>query len=137
MQDRGDSNLRHPSVVCGPKIPRRAWGCAVLVVCLAFASFGCEYIGLANARIADIVARPGDYLGHEVVLKGTVVHSLKLGPTVNSYWLADGTGEIRVLARGPVPLRGKKVIVRGEVDCLVVVMGDVVGVYAREIRRRE
>jgi hypothetical protein len=109
---------------------------AVLACGLLITSSGCEYMGVANTRIADVLARPTTYLGREVVLKGPVVQSLKLGPVVNSYWVSDGTGQIRISAADTVALPGRQVIVRGTVDCLAFVMGEPFGVYVREIRRR-
>jgi RecJ-like exonuclease len=95
---------------------RVSYFAAILVI--AFALAGCE-----RARIGDINADPGRFMGKEVGVIGTVTQSIgALGRGI--YQVDDGTGRLWVLAmnRG-VPSKGAKVGVKGHLTQSVTFLG--------------
>src|SRR5687767_1385585 len=100
-----------------PRTYRRKLALLVAGVGVMTALNGCGLLGVPKARIQEVLTRPRDFLGREVLVEGVVADSVRLGSLVNSYWIDDKTGKIRVSAQRPVPLPGARVIVRAHVDC--------------------
>lgn len=97
---------------------------------------GCEHLGIGVTAIGDIVKNPTGFEGKEVRLKGTVRDITKI-PVIErrSYLLADSTGEITVVAKGELPGKGDKVVVRGRVSSSAVIGGQALGLGVDELER--
>ncbi len=76
---------------------------AILVVL-----FGCIQ---ETTPLKELNDNPGDYLGKEVTVKGTVKESLKLGQ-LSGYTITDGNVTVKVSSRS-LPAEGKEVTVSG------------------------
>jgi hypothetical protein len=97
---------------------------------------GCDHLGIGVTPIAEIVRDPAKFEGREVSLKGTVRDTRKI-PVIDSrsFVLADSTGEITVTAKGDLPAKGEKLLVRGKVQSLAIVGGQSFGTGVAEFER--
>jgi hypothetical protein len=97
---------------------------------------GCDHLGIGVTPIAEIVRDPAKFEGREVSLKGTVRETRKI-PVIDSksFVLADSTGEITVTAKGDLPAKGEKLLVRGKVQSLAIVGGQSFGTGVAEFER--
>ena len=102
----------------------------------ALALGGCDHLGIGVTPIAEVVRDPGKFQGQEVHLKGTVRDTRTI-PVLNarSYVLADSTGEISVTAKGELPAKGEKLVVRGRVESLAIIGGKSFGTGLTEFDR--
>jgi hypothetical protein len=80
---------------------------AALVLLVA----GC---GLGTTPIAEIQAHPRDYADKEVRVEGEVKDVFSFF-VVKYFTLADGSGEIGVVTERPLPQRGERIRVTGQV----------------------
>jgi hypothetical protein len=106
------------------------------VVCwLALAGAGCDGLRPAT-RISDILQKPADYMGREVVIRGKVIDAWSLPfVEIRTYTVSDGSGSIVVRASSPTPAAGAAVTVRGRVENLAVLGGKPLGVHLVEVSR--
>ena len=116
------------------KIAAHALPAAALA--LLFGLGGCDHLGIGVTPIAEIVRDPGKFKGQEVHLKGTVRDTRTI-PVLNarSYVLEDPTGEISVTAKGELPAKGDKLVVRGRVESLAIIGGKSFGTGLTEFDR--
>jgi hypothetical protein len=107
----------------------------LLVAVLGMLSGGCDALTPAT-RIADIQAKPADYTGRELVIRGTVVDSWSLPLLeVKVYTVSDGSGSILVRTATQPPASGARITVRARVDNIAVLGGKAVGLHLVEVRR--
>ena len=71
---------------------------------------GCGF----STSIADIQAHPRDYADKEVTVEGEVKEVFNLF-VVKYFTLDDGTGEIGVVTERPLPQKGERIRVTGQV----------------------
>ncbi len=88
-------------------------GALVATAVVLIAATACS--GLLPTTIGDIKARPRDYEGKTVTVKGQVKSSLSMFG-IRYFTLDDGTGEITVVTERSVPREGDTVRARGKVD---------------------
>ena len=114
------------------KIVTHALPAAVLALLLG----GCDHLGIGVTPIAEIVRDPAKFQGQEVHLKGTVRDTRTI-PVLDarSYILGDATGEISVTAKGELPAKGDKLVVRGRVESLAIIGGKSFGTAFKEFDR--
>jgi hypothetical protein len=86
--------------------PRRALP-ALLLLALAACRGG-------PTPIRDVLAKPADYDGKIVTVSGTVTDATNI-LVLKFYRVDDGTGQIAVVTKRAVPLRGTKVEATGTV----------------------
>jgi hypothetical protein len=79
----------------------------------------CGIIGIPT-KIQDILNKPDEYLGREVVVQGTSRQSYEILPGKTAYDLDDGTGIIPVLAGGTPPPGGKELAIKGLVRRITI-----------------
>jgi hypothetical protein len=102
---------------------------------LALALAGCDYLPFGYTPIKDIVAAPAAFEGREVKLKGRVTNAIKLPILGQAFTLADGGGEIFVLAQGPLPAVNAEVALKGTVRSAAIIGGQALGLRVEESRR--
>ena len=104
----------------------------ILVVVLA----GCDYLPFGNTPIRQISEAPANFEGKEVKLAGKVKDLTKV-PIVDlkSFALQDDTGEILVMTDGNLPALGERVRLKGTVQSALIIGGQSVGLYVKEIKR--
>ncbi len=83
-------------------------------------------LGARPVRAGDIRRDPQAFSGKVVKVTGTVVGGASVGGLLLNggggfFLLDDGTGQIGVTMKGPVPEKGKRVTVRGPVEVLASV----------------
>lgn len=106
---------------------------AALVLVAAAFSASCA---LSTRRIGEIQHYPGRYEDRSIWIEGIVTSSWRV-PFVPMafYKVADGTGEITVVADDPrVPPSGARVRVRGRVDDVATFGRRTVGLHLRQER---
>ncbi len=96
--------MRVLATPCG----RRA---CVLLLSLMLA--GCT--GLFSTPIKKIIDNPRDYYGKRVTVSGEVTEVFSLF-VVRYFVVRDGTGEITVVTKKPLPRKGAKIRVKGTVE---------------------
>ena len=92
----------------------RSLAAALAVVC-AVALAGCA---LGYTSVREIKAAPDGFVGKEVRLQGTVGKAID-PPGTQAYMLRDGSGEIMVVTRSPLPAPDSEVALRGIVRSYV------------------
>ncbi len=80
----------------------------VYLIAILLLLFGC--IGEITP-LKELNDNPGDYLGKEVIIRGAVKDSLKLGQ-LSGYTLTDGNVSIKVSSKS-LPEEGKEITVTG------------------------
>jgi len=91
--------------------------------------------------IVEITENPKDFENETVTIKGTVVETLAI-PLINNglYKVDDNTGSIWILSRD-VPLRGERVVVKGDVKTAITIsnktFGTVIIEKDKEIKSRD
>ena len=80
----------------------------IYLLAISLLLFGCvEEI----TPLKELNDNPGDYLGNEITVKGTVKDSLKLGQ-LSGYTITDGNVSVKVSSQS-LPAEGKEVTVTG------------------------
>lgn len=74
----------------------------------------CLCTGFGTTKIGDITDNPRNYVDKEVVVSGEVIRTFSL-LVIKYFTLRDETGEITVVAEGPLPRGGEHIKVRGVV----------------------
>ncbi len=93
---------------------------------------------VTSATIQQIRTDPGRYQNKSVSVSGTVTNSVgtPLLP-LQFYTLADGTGEINVLARSNnTPAKGAQVRVKGRVNQVAALGNRSIGLHLQEENRK-
>lgn len=85
---------------------------AVLLL-LSVVFVGCS--GIGTIPINKIIENPRDYSGKHVVISGEVTEVFSLF-VVRYFVVKDGTGEITVVTKRPLPRKGTKIRVKGTVE---------------------
>jgi hypothetical protein len=93
----------------------------------AVASISC----VGSVSIREVLVNPGKYDGHAVTISGEVVTSTNL-LLLRYYKIKDGTGEIIVITKRAVPVRGAQVRVRGVVHQAFAIAGESFTVLTEE-----
>lgn len=116
--------------------PRLQRSLCIAALAASVLVMGCEHLGIGVTPIGEIVRNPTGFEGKEVRLKGTVREITKI-PVIErkSYVLVDPTGEITVVAKGDLPAKGAKVVVRGKVASSAVIGGQSLGLGIDELER--
>ncbi len=81
---------------------------AMFVFAVALLFFGCLQ---EITPLKELNDNPGDYLGNEVTVRGTVKDSLKLGQ-LSGYTITDGNVSVKVSSK-TLPEEGKEITVTG------------------------
>jgi hypothetical protein len=101
---------------------------------MALAVGGCDYLPFGYTAIRDINARPAEFDGREVKIRGRVTGGAQmLG--FKAYALGDRGGEIGVLTRGELPAIDANVAIRGVVKSAVIIGGTTAGLRVEETQR--
>jgi hypothetical protein len=80
---------------------------SALVLCLAFASFGCATIDrLTATNIKEIFDHPRDYENKEITIYGTVTDATSM-LIVKYFEIQDDTGKIKVVTDRLLPAKGE------------------------------
>lgn len=107
----------------------------LLVSCLLA---GCQYLPFGYTPIGDIVARPTEFEGREIKIRGQVDDVSKIPIIdVRIYVLKDDTGSIPVISASSstLPAVGQKVAVRGHAESAMIVAGQSFGLTFREVEK--
>jgi hypothetical protein len=104
----------------------------VLALAMTAALVSC---GLVATDIASITSRPGDYLGREVTVSGTVGDAVKLPLLPGAYSIKDETGEILVVTKDQPPPSGSRLRLRGRVESAATLGSRVLGLHLAELHR--
>lgn len=83
----------------------------VMVCVLIIVSISC---GIGTTKIDDIISHPRDYAGKEVTISGEVTETFSL-IFVKYFVVRDNSGEISVVTDRPLPAKGEKIKVKGNV----------------------
>lgn len=96
----------------------------------------CGLLPLGTKSIAEVRQAAPSLEGRSVRVKGTVVDTTQL-PFVGTrfYKIQDGTGELWVTTKEPLPNMGESLVVSGELHNAAVLGGSSMGIQIREIRR--
>ena len=86
--------------------------------------------------ISEIKAKPAQYMGKEVTIRGIVTDSAKIPYLIRYYGVAQNGASIVVVTNGEPPLSGQEVSVRGTVTNAAVWGGQAFVVHIKEIDRR-
>ena len=107
---------------------------AVLVFVALLA--GCDYLPFGSTPIRQITEAPANFEGKEVKLAGKVKDMTSL-PIVElkSFTVQDDTGEILVTTDANLPALGESVRLKGTVHSALIIGGQSVGLYVKEIKR--
>jgi aspartyl/asparaginyl-tRNA synthetase len=87
--------------------------CVVGVVLASLAMAACG--SLFATKVADILADPRKYDGQEVTVSGKVTRTTNL-MFVKYFKVDDGSGEIVVVTKRPLPRQGEELRVKGKVN---------------------
>jgi len=118
--------------------PRPRAACRVLLLCLFVGLCACGRLGIGVTKISDITARPGEYTGRDVTIRGSVVDAWQVPLIgIRTYTVKDDSGSsIAVATDGETPLAGVKVTVTGTVSNVAVLGGRPLGLHVKERQRR-
>lgn len=106
---------------------------ALLLVCLVA---GCQYLPVGFTPIGDIVARPTEFEGREIKIRGKVADVSKIPLIdVRGYVLKDETGSILVISHSTVPAMGQHIAVRGQAESALILAGQSFGLTFRELEK--
>jgi len=83
----------------------------VYLLAVSMLLFGCIDALQQTTPLKELNDNPGDYIGKEVTIKGTVQDTLKLGQ-LSGYTLTDGNVTIKVSSQS-LPAEGKEMTVTG------------------------
>lgn len=110
---------------------------AVLLPATAIVLFACcDLIPQGTRPIGEVRQAAPSLEGRSVRVKGKVVDSNQL-PFVGTrfYKLQDGTGELWVTTKDPLPALGESLVVSGELHNTAVLGGASMGIQVRETSR--
>ena len=105
-----------------------------LMLMVAVALSGCDYLPFGYTPVREIVQAPGQFEGKEVKLKGHARGTLSL-LGLKAYTLRDETGEIAVVTPGNLPAENAEVSIKGVVKSAVIVGGASLGLRVEESKR--
>jgi hypothetical protein len=96
----------------------------------------CQYFPFGYTDIGQITARPAEFEGKEVKVKGQVTQITKI-PFIEfkTYVLRGDTGEIVVTTDGTLPAKGERIAIRGVVRSVAMIAGESVGLTIKELER--
>ena len=96
----------------------------------------CDLLPLGTKSIAEVRQAAPSLEGSSVRVKGKVVDTTQL-PFVATrfYKIQDGTGEIWVTTKDPLPGMGESLVVAGELHNAAVLGGSSMGIQIHETRR--
>ncbi len=109
----------------------------ILLGLVAIAFFaGCGLIPFGTRPIGEVRQNAPSLEGRSVRVKGKVVDSNQL-PFVGTkfYKIKDGTGELWVTTKDPLPALGASLVVSGELHNTAVLGGASMGIQIRETSR--
>ena len=108
----------------------------VLAVLLALVAVpGCDHLPFGYTPVKEIVARPANFEGQEVKLKGRVVDVMRLPMLGQGYTLEQDGAQLFVLTRGELPAMKSEVALKGVVRSAVIIGGNALGTRVEETRR--
>ena len=108
----------------------------VLAGLLALAAVaGCDHLPFGYTPVKEIVARPANFDGQEVKLKGRVVDVMRLPVLGQGYTLEQDGVQLFVLTRGELPAMKSQVVLKGIVRSAVIIGGNALGTRVEETRR--
>jgi len=107
---------------------------SALVVTVAIATGGCDYLPFGYTPTREITSAPGQFEGKEVKLKGRATGTLML-LGLKAYTLRDDVGEIPGVTQGELPAENAEVVLKGVVKSAVIVGGASLGLRVEETKR--
>ena len=108
---------------------------AVAIVAGALLLAGCDYMPFGYTHVKDIVAKPAEFEGKEVKLKGRV-RSARSIMGIKAYTLREETGEISIVTQVEPPKENTDVTLKGIVKSTVIFGGSTsVGLRIEETKR--
>ena len=108
---------------------------AIAIIGGALLLAGCDYMPFGYTHVKDIVAKPAEFEGKEVKLKGRV-RSAKSILGIKAYTLREETGEISIVTEGELPKENTDVTLKGVVKSTVIFGGGTpVGLRVEETKR--
>lgn len=97
---------------------------------------GCKYLPVGYTSISEIMRNPAAFEMQTVKIRGEVTDANKLPLLdVRVYQLSDETGSILVLTQGNLPAVGKQVAILGQVENMMILAGQGLGLIVRETER--
>jgi hypothetical protein len=114
----------------------RKMGAVILPIAAIHLFLGCGLIPLGTQTIGEVRKAAPSLEGRTVRVKGKVVDSNQL-PFVGTrfYKLQDGTGELWVTTKDPLPAVGESLVVSGELHNAAVLGGASLGIQIQERTR--
>jgi len=110
-------------------------GSIVAVLLAVVAVSGCDHLPFGYTPVKEIVARPANFDGQEVKLKGRVVDVMRLPVLGQGYTLEQDGTQLFVLTRGELPAMKSEVALKGIVRSAVIIGGNALGTRVEETRR--
>jgi hypothetical protein len=90
-----------------------------------------------STKISDIQAKPAQYAGKEVDIKGTVGETFWLAIlNKGAYQLGDGSATIWVVTTQPSPQKGLQISTEGTVSTAIILGDRSLGTVVNETRRK-
>ena len=96
----------------------------------------CQYLPFGYTDVGQITARPAEFEGKEVKVKGKVTEITKI-PFIElkTYVLRGDTGEIVVTTDGSLPAKGERIAIHALVRSAAIIGGESVGLTLKELKR--
>ena len=112
---------------------RRRGVLALWLLCVALS--GCDYLPFGYTPVNEIVARPANFDGQEVKLKGRVADVMRLPVLGQGYTLEQDGAQLFVLTRGELPAMKSEVALKGIVRSAIIIGGSALGTRVEETKR--